>query len=46
MVTQFFLFVITILLFSIFWELSKISSLIKKVLHSAKHQSETRTVAV
>ena len=32
MSTQFLLFVITILLFSIFWVLSKINSLLKKTL--------------
>lgn len=38
MSTQFLLFVITILLISIFWVLSKINSLLKKTLLTKKEQ--------
>ncbi|HKV80721.1 MAG TPA: hypothetical protein VJP02_21410 [Candidatus Sulfotelmatobacter sp.] len=38
MSVQFLLFVIAILLVSIFWELSKINSLLKKVLLMKKEQ--------
>jgi len=48
--TQFLLFVITILLFSIFWELSKIHTCLKNALRaekaSAKRREETADMKV
>jgi predicted Holliday junction resolvase-like endonuclease len=46
MSVQFLLFVIAILLVSIFWELSKINSCLKKVLLMKKEQEYERTKKV
>jgi hypothetical protein len=46
MAVQFLLFLMTILLISIFWELSKINSLFKKTLSTLSKASERPTVDV
>ncbi len=44
MLVPFFLYIITVLLISIFWELSKINSNLRKALHSSSEVPFERTL--